>query len=725
MSASSTSLSALWVSPEGIVHQQEVDTQGKRTESTQKLSPFLWIESGATPPPSASTEKLAGDGALNELIHFTSRNDYDTWLKDNRKAYNLEAIKSLEGQHLLKNQLRLFADLNFSDLKRCQCDIETACSVDNGFSSAWRDGDRVLAIGLLFGDHYELLTLSEDSDEAEAELLEQFNEALATHDPDTIEGHNIFKFDLEYLRIRCQKLNVACQWGRFGQKASSHKSRIRIAERMIDFPRCDIPGRTVFDTYLMIQIYDLTARDLSSYGLKDVALQLGVTTEANKRTYLEGHEIAGAFETNREAFLSYLKDDLRETQGVANLLLPTYFAQVKNFPITLQEASLRGTAHKVDAIFLEQYYHNKHSLPMGEHVSRFEGGYTKSFETGVYQEVLHFDVASLYPSLLLLLGRNPKNDSLGIFIKTLQDLRQYRLEYKEKARTADTEALRQEYDARQSSFKILINSFYGYLGFSGARFADGDLAAETTAKGRELLQTLIETFQQEGCTPLEADTDGIYVEASKYYKKPEVLLKKASAVLPEGVDLEHDGTYPAMFCYKAKNYALYDGQRVILRGSALRSRGIEPYLKELSTCLIHYLLGASTESPKTLIDQFRKEIEAKTFPVERLAKSEYLSQNPGVYQKAISEGTKSRRASLEVALRCKKRPQMGEHVTYFITPGDKKRLPDWQQARAIEEYNPETLPYNSEYYLKKIDDWLKRYGEFLESEEPLQGELFG
>ena len=38
------------------------------------------------------------------------------------------------------------------------------------------------------------------------------------------------------------------------------------------------------------------------------------------------------------------------------------------------------------------------------------------------------------------------------------------------APTADE---RNESQARQASFKILINSFYGYLGFSGARFGDG------------------------------------------------------------------------------------------------------------------------------------------------------------------------------------------------------------------------------------------------------------
>jgi DNA polymerase elongation subunit (family B) len=60
---------------------------------------------------------------------------------------------------------------------------------------------------------------------------------------------------------------------------------------------------------------------------------------------------------------------------------------------------------------------------------------------------------------------------------------------------------------------------------------------------------------------VEADTDGIYVASEAYYERPEALLKELVRHMPEGIELEFDGRYPAMFCYKAKNYALYDGGR--------------------------------------------------------------------------------------------------------------------------------------------------------------------
>ena len=46
----------------------------------------------------------------------------------------------------------------------------------------------------------DMLVLAEDSDAGEKRLLEEFNTRLGALDPDTVEGHNLFKFDLDYLR---------------------------------------------------------------------------------------------------------------------------------------------------------------------------------------------------------------------------------------------------------------------------------------------------------------------------------------------------------------------------------------------------------------------------------------------------------------------------------------------------------------------------------------------
>ena len=716
-------LCGVWIDGEGKARVSVATSDGGRTEKILPFEPFAWLPANPFGGPVAGVafEELKGGAALGVLARATSLDPFEAMVKAARELGAVDAIRPLECQFLLQRRARLYGDMNFARLRRCQVDIETG-STDGGFSNAENPGDRVLAIGMRSAGANRLLVLEEMTDQAERRLLLGFNEELAALDPDVIEGHNIFKFDLDYLRQRCRARRVPCAWGRFGQRATFRSSRLKVAERWIDFPRCDLPGRAVVDTYLLALLNDISARELNSYGLKEVAIHFGITDEdREERTYIEGSRIAEVFASDRARFRAYLEDDLRETEGLSDLLLPTYFEQARTFPIPLQEATLRGTTVKIDLLFLEEYYHARQSCPQPPEIRPFDGGYTRSFNEGVFRHVLHFDVASLYPSLLLNIGRNPANDSLGVFIPLLRHLLEYRLRYKQLARTAPTEDERAEAKARQQTTKILINSFYGYLGFSGARFGDGELAAEVTRRGRELLQSLIDEFGRLGCRILEADTDGIYLSSDAYFERPEELLALVVPILPKGIDLEFDGRYDAMFCYKAKNYALLESGRVTLRGSALRSRGVEPFLKKLTDALIHHLLGSRPDSPAALIDDYRRRLSDRSLPVSEIAKSEILGMNPEAYVRFIEGGGKPRRASAEVALLMEPKPRMGERVSYYITPKQKGRTSDWQRARPVALFDPVAAPYEPDYYTGKLDDWIERYGRFIGITTPPAG----
>ena len=720
---SAPSLCGLWIDNAGVVHTTVETAGGGRSEVLTSFRPFAWLRGipAATPPAGVTIEPLKAAGPFAHLMHAEQLDAFDAFAGSAGEGVTTDVIRPLECQYLMQTRARLFRDMTFGRLRRCQLDIEVA-SPEGGFPDAARPEDRILAIGLRWGGQNQLLLLDGPTDEAEKRLLSDFAAALAAADPDVIEGHNIFRFDLDYLRQRCRRHKLPCAWGRYGRNATFRNSRLKIAERWVDFTRGDLPGRAVVDTYLLVQLFDITTREMTSYGLKESALYFGITDEESERTYIAGGDIQHAFTADRARFCAYLEDDLRETQGLADQLLPTYFEQARTFPLQLQDATLRGATAKIDLLFLEEYYHARQACPLPPEIKPFEGGYTRSFREGVFRHVLHFDVASLYPSLLLSIGRNPRNDTLGVFIPLLAQLREYRLRYKLLARQAPSPEERAEAQARQTNFKILINSFYGYLGFSGARFGDGELAAEVTRRGRELLQGLIDEFARHGCTILEADTDGIYLATEEFFDTPEKLLARVAPILPAGIELEYDGRYTAMFCYKAKNYALYDGRKITLRGSALRSRGIEPYLKRLSDQLIRFLLGASGASPLATIEDFRRRLATRVVPVAELAKSETLSQNPDAYERFVADGGKPRRAAAEAALQMEPRPRMGERVTYYITARAKGKTSDWQRARPLAKYDPDSAPYDPDYYAEKLDDWLERYGAFLSGSNPPQAE---
>lgn len=684
---------------------------------------FAWVaDSLCEEPPWGSLPRkaLAGEGALRHRLEADDPAGLSTLAELPRDPQRVEMLRPWEHQYLLTTGHRLIAPGFLGGLVRLQVDIETDCEEEGGFSDPSRKGDRVLAIGLRWGEgpqEEEILELEEPTDAAERALLKTFGERLRTLDPDLVEGHNFFNFDLYFLRTRCRRFRVRMEWGRFGASAQFRRSRVRVAERWVDLARCDLPGRTVFDTFLAAQFYDLTERSLPSFGLKDLAAHFGLAGgggDPGARTYLEGRAIGAAFRGDRERFRAYLKDDLRETAGIADILLPTYVAQAALFPMTLQEILLRGTGARVESVFLEKYEAAGRALPTPAAGESFVGGISRSFETGVFPRVLHFDVASLYPSLLLQIDRNPAGDDLGVLLPTLADLRRDRLEYKRLAREDPDPERRREFEARQASFKILINSFYGYLGFGGARFGDSGLAAEVTNRGRETLEQLIELFGLHGCRVLEADTDGLYVEAGRWWEEPQALLDAVNAELGENLDLELGGAYEAMLCYKAKNYALRQGEEVLVKGSALRSRGTEPFLARLTRRLIEWKLGVRGENPRDELPEWRTRLEEQAIPVEDLARGEYLSQSPAAYAKSVGQKGKSRRAALEVALRMDPPPKMGERVRFYITPGETKRTPEWQRARPLADYDPQQAPYDPAYYQKRLESWLDRYADLLE-----------
>ncbi|MCA1659717.1 MAG: hypothetical protein LC642_04135, partial [Verrucomicrobiaceae bacterium] len=263
------------------------------------------------------------------------------------------------------------------------------------------------------------------------------------------------------------------------------------------------------DTFLLAQFYDVGMRSLSGFERIDVAQHFGLTDEAQISS-LGGKELQRAYLDDADRLRQRALCAVRETRAVADLLSPSYFIQAQIFPYNYQDVIVRGNATRINALFLREYYRQRHSIPEMPMVRGFEGGYTAIFFTGVARNVWHCDIASLYPSVMLQFDCFPVTDQLQIFRSLLTDLRTFRLEAKASMRAAKDRAQQQYFHALQNTFKILINSFYGYLGFAQGHFADFDAAARVTQIGRDLLQKMIDWLNARGAQVIEVDTDGIY-----------------------------------------------------------------------------------------------------------------------------------------------------------------------------------------------------------------------
>jgi DNA polymerase elongation subunit (family B) len=604
-------------------------------------------------------------------------------------------------QHLLSTGQTLFKGMGFDRLRRLQIDIECRTTPGYEFCNASREGDVILAIGLGLTDG-TVQTLALGRDGEEPELLKKLVDFIRDYDPDVIEGHNLFNFDLPYIAARAERHGIPLTLGRGDRLVQMKPSRFSVGERMVAYTRFDLFGRHVIDTYFLAQLYDLSHRELESYGLKAVARHFGVA--APDRTYLEGGEIAAEFERDPEKVLKYLADDIRETRALSDLLSPAYYIQSQFLPFSYQTIAVRGNATKIDALLVREYLRQGNALPLPDAVRAFAGGYTDLFRQGLVRNVHHVDVRSLYPSLMLTRHLAPRRDELGVFLKLLDTLRTFRLDARRRMSTAaGTE--RGHLDALQSTYKILINSFYGYLGFSQAHFSDFDAAERVTSDGRALMTDMLATLRRLGATPVESDTDGIYYVPPENSKPPDLarFQEVFRQSLPPGIEVEFDGEYPAMYSHRMKNYALATAEGgMILKGAALKSRGLEPFQRDFMRDFLRCRLEGRDERIPALKAEYAEAIRLRRKPIRWLAKTETLQDNPATYAAKLGKGARSRNAAYELVLHSSRVYRAGDQVSYYVT-GTRADVPVHSHARLTADWNPEARDENVAYYLAKLD----------------------
>ena len=709
---------------------------------TDSFRPFIWL---AGEQEGIESEPLAGDLPFNRLIHCSGWGDFKAvgnLLRERSGAKHFSLTDPVQ-QYLVASGRTLFKGMDFDELRRLQIDIETFCGPDHDFPNAERAEDFIMAIAVSDQTGWEELILVDAAHAAKSEkaALERLTALIKERDPDVFEGHNIFKFDLPYLAARAKRHKVKLAWGRDGTLLTSRPSRVQIAEKTINYPKFECRGRHVIDTFLLLQLYDIGTRELESFGLKDAARHFGLVggnsggdtdAETPERTYLEGKGIQNAYADDPAAFAAYALEDVRETRALADLLSRSYFIMAQIFPYNYQEVVIRGQATRINSLFLREYYQQKHSLSDLPKSTTFEGGYTDIFVTGVEENVWHCDVASLYPSVMLRFNVFPANDRLGIFHGLLASLRTFRLTAKAQARAAVPRSHAfQTFNALQNVFKVMINAFYGYLGFSQGHFADYDAAARVTETGRDLLKQMVAWLSGHGAKVIEIDTDGIY------FVPPEtatvaMLQTGLGEVLPPGIDIEFDAKYRAMFSYKAKNYALLgeDG-RMVLKGGALKSRGMERFQRQYLERVIRLLLEGKGHEAAALKTEFSEKIRTRAWPIEMLAKSDTLQDSLGQYSKKIEGNARNRSAAYELALRSGRNYQPGDQIRYYIT-GTKKKVSSYENAKLASEWKKDERDENVEYYVGKLDELAKKYDEFTapaagsgnKGGHPGQGELF-
>ncbi len=723
--------------PRLLAFEQEGDDHVRvfaRTEDGQVVSdprpfrPFLLLAStealtGWTG--GYDVEELHGDGVYRFLVLFHSWGDA---LKARAHLQKVTGktqttpdapflfLNDPIQQYLMLSGQTHFLTLPFAGLRRMQLDIETYCAAGYEFPNAARAEDRITAIALADNTGWEHLISGKTL--AEPDMLKELVRIVQERDPDVLEGHNLFRFDLEYIAARAARHRVKLALGRGGGALRGHPSRMQIAERAITYKKYEIVGRHIIDTWILAQHYDVTARELEGYGLKEIAKHFGIATD--DRTYILPEKVSWYFDHDPDTLFQYALDDVRETRALSEILSQSYFVQAQIFPVSYQNVPLRGNATKIDALLVREYLRQRRAIPAPEPPQEVLGGHTEIAYQGVAHRILHYDVTSLYPSVMLTFGYFPRRDTLGIFPSLLRDLRAFRVQAKQLARTAGTEEARAYYEALQSTFKILINSFYGYLAFSMGHFNDYQAANQVTAKGRELIQAVMAWLKDRGARLIEIDTDGLYVVTPPDVRTPEAeerLLVEMAKILPEGITLELAGRYPAMFSYKMKNYALLDqAGRLNITGSGLRSRGLELFQREWMEEMFLHLLRGEPRKIWELTQRYAEAFEQHKFAIRKFMKTETLQDSLDTYREKVRGRRRNAAAAYELALRSERPYQPGDQISYYVS-GTSKKVKVHEAAKLASEWDPQSPDENVEYYKAKLVELSEKFRPFFQSEQ--------
>src|SRR5207253_2365006 len=218
----------------------------------------------------------------------------------------------------------------------------------------------------------------------------------------------------------------------------------------------------------------------------------------------------------------------------------------------------------------------------------------------------------------------PASDQLQIFRSLLTDLRKFRLEAKAEMRAAKEAKEQHHLEALQNTFKILLNSFYGYLGFAQGHFADFDAAARVTQIGRDLLTKAGE---------------------------------------------------------------------VIIKGGALKSRGLEKFQRVFLEEMIKLIMEGKPEAIPQLRDEFEKKIRNREWKIDMLMKTDTLQDSLDKYRAKIAGSARNRAAAYELALASGRNYKPGDQISYYIKATPKK-VPAYEAAKLASEFDPENRDEN-------------------------------
>ncbi len=404
----------------------------------------------------------------------------------------------------------------------------------------------------------------------EAAMLERFKEIIHEQQPDILTGYFSDGFDLPYIKARADKHNVRLDLG------LDHSDMVVISKTGSRSGQAAIKGILHLDVLKFIK--NIFGKNLKtdSYSLDNVSREL----LNHQKHEVNLDELSTVWDSRPEElgkFCAYNLHDAYLTYELCRKLLPDMIEFTTITGVPTFDVIRMSFSRLVESYIMKrsmEYGVLAPNKPGNEEISQrmdesIQGGYVYQPTPGLYQDVVVFDFRSLYPTIITAHNISPEafrcsccssNTVPGkeqywfcrrekrFISSVLENLIIKRVEVKNlikeakisKKKDEDTKLL----EARSYALKILANSFYGYLGFYGARWYCLECAASTTAYARNYIKTTIETAQKKGFTVIYADTDSCFLLLGKKQLQDAMeFMDSINKDLPGQMELEFEGHF--------------------------------------------------------------------------------------------------------------------------------------------------------------------------------------
>jgi len=483
-------------------------------------------------------------------------------------TYNISGISQVGGDYLENQRILAF-------------DIETyhpGGKIDSAKNpvimiSFYSKGFRKVITYKKFRTKHDYIEFVDD----EPHLLERFKEIIERFKPDIITGYNSDSFDFPYLRVRAKKYRI--------------KLNIGIDSKDIKFGRGIYPSAQI-NGIVHIDIFQFIRRNIGQ-SLKTDSYKLDLVAQeilGERKIDVDIKNLAESWRkgTGLEHYAEYNLNDSKLVYDLCDKFMPNIIEFTKLTGITAFDVIRMGFSQIVEAYLLKQapkfniIAPNKpgHDEIKQRRMATYHGAFVYQPTPGLYKNIIIFDFRSLYPTIISShnIGPGTLNCSCckdetefaptdkgkywfckkrkGFVPTIIDDVITRRMRIKEiikKDKKNKDKAADILLDARQYSLKIMANSFYGYMGFFGARWYSLECARSITAYGRYYITKVIDQAKKEGFNVIYSDTDSIFMTLDKKTRKEvETFGDKINTELPGIMELELEGFFPSGIFVHAK-----------------------------------------------------------------------------------------------------------------------------------------------------------------------------